>query len=427
MQIVCKRKPKNFKNMKANPIIYLDTRRSKATGKYPVKLRITFGKEQKYYSIGIDLSKEDFHLIQNPASMKKGMESAYKKRLKEWRIKCHAILIKANAFIETMPEFTFTLFERKYFQNKQSSNDVYEAYAEAISNKIRNGRIGTASNYQSSMNSLKQFSPKLKFRDITAEFLKEYETWLMNAGKSQSTVGIYLRPLRAIINTAISEGLVTRETHYQFGKGKYQIPSSRNVKKALTKEEIKALMSYSKFPGTWLEKAKDFFILSYLCNGINIKDIALLKFRNIDGDYIYFTRAKTQHTNRTSSTSISIFITPEVQDIIDKWKNSDTDPDDYLFPILEPNITPQREQRLIQQFTKMINKYIKQVALSLDITKPITTYYARHSFATILRRSGAPTEFIGESLGHTSTKTTASYLDSFENEAKKNWLKTLID
>ncbi len=101
--------------------------------------------------------------------------------------------------------------------------------------------------------------------------------------------------------------------------------------------------------------------------------------------------------------------------------------EDYLFPILPTAVTPEKQFKLIKQFTKMVNDYIKKIAEHVGITKPVTTYYARHSFATILRRSGASTEFIGESLGHTSSKTTASYLDSFENETKKEWSMVLTN
>jgi site-specific recombinase XerD len=87
----------------------------------------------------------------------------------------------------------------------------------------------------------------------------------------------------------------------------------------------------------------------------------------------------------------------------------------------------EREQRLIQQFTKMVNKYIKTIATDLNINKQVTSYFARHSYATILRNSGAPTAFISESLGHSNIKTTASYLDSFETDTKKEWAKALVD
>lgn len=408
--------------------ILLDTRRPKNNSEtYPVKLRVTFIKEQRLYSVDLYMTKEEFSLVQNPCTINKNEDPKFKRQLKEWKLKCDSVLVKANKICDDLPDFTFRLFESKFFQNKQSGTDVYLCYAETINRLRKNGKIGTANNYQCSMNSLRAFSAKLSFRDVDVEFLKGYETWLLSNGKSISTVGIYLRPLRAIINEAISEGKISKETHYPFGKRKYQIPAANNIKKALTLEEIGKLFHYEGIPGTWWQKARDFFIFSYLCNGINVKDIALLKYKNLDGDFITFTRAKTQHTNRTSSTPISIFLCAEARSIIERWKNVKGCSEDFLFPILEKDNTSERELRLIQQFTKMVNRYIRDIAKEVRIEKPISTYYARHSFATILRRSGASTEFIGESLGHTSTKTTASYLDSFENDTKKEWAKKLTE
>jgi integrase/recombinase XerD len=192
-------------------------------------------------------------------------------------------------------------------------------------------------------------------------------------------------------------------------------------------DEIGKIFRYEALAGTWWEKAKDLFIFSYLGNGINMKDIALLKFKNIDGDYIRFSRAKTINTNRIGNMPISIYISSEMKDILNKWKNVDALPDNFLFPILEPNVTPEKERAAISQLIKMVNKYIRLIAKEVGINKPITTYYARHSFATVLRRSGVSTEFISESLGYSSLKTTYSYLDSFEDEKKKEMLSALTN
>lgn len=408
--------------------ILLDTRRKKTnTGKYPVKLRVNFVKEQKYYALNLDLTKEEYTLMQNPGAISKDLSGSERKVLKEWKLKCDAVLVKAHQICDQIPEFSYPAFEKKMFQPKSKETDVYSRYLETIARLKSELKLGTASNYQCSLNSLKTFKPKLNLKDISVDFLKAYERWLLDNNKSISTVGIYLRPLRAVINEAISEGIISHETNYPFGKRKYQIPASRNIKKALSLTEITMIRNYKAEQGSWAEKARDFFIFSYLCNGINIKDIALLKYKNIDGDLIHFNRAKTKHTSRTTSKPISIYILKEVQEIIERWRNVNTEKEDFLFPILEAGLSAQREQRLIQQFTKMVNKYIKIIATNLGINKQVTSYFARHSYATILRNSGAPTAFISESLGHTNIKTTASYLDSFESDTKKEWAKALLD
>ena len=238
-------------------------------------------------------------------------------------------------------------------------------------------------------------------------------------GNSLTTVGIYLRSLRALCNLAIEEGVLTQQD-YPFGKRKYQVPGGQNVKKALPLEAIQKIFDYQ--PQTETEaKNRDLWLFSYLCNGINVKDIARLKFRNIKDGKVTFIRAKTERTSKKNLKPIVAILTPEAKEIIKRWGNSPLSQEEYVFDILTYGVTPEREKALVQQATKNINKYIRKVASAVGIEKDITTYTARHSFSTILKRSGAPIEFISESLGHHDLKTTESYLDSFEDDVKKQY------
>lgn len=410
--------------IKPTQLIILDTRRQKKSGLYPIKLRITFQKVQKYYPVGADLTQAEFDLMQIIQSNPKRIELKLKRKLQDIKFKCDALMVKATDVINKLPQFSFRLFEKKFLTGQHTSDSVYLYYEETIKQLKKEGRVGTASNYQTSMNSLKTFSPKLLLRDVTIAFLKDYETWLKGKQKSDSTVGIYLRPLRAILNQAMEEGAFLKED-YPFGKRRYQIPASRNIKKALTLEEIGKIAAYEAPQGSWHQKARDMFLFSYLANGINMKDILLLKYGNIDGDSIRFVRAKTKRTNRTSSTPIVICLNEDLKEIISRWGNENTNPDQYIFPVLQEGMTPEKEMAVVQQFTKMVNTYLKKIVQDLKITKPVTTYFARHSFATVLKQSGASPLFIGEALGHASTKTTENYLDSFEDDQRKVILQNL--
>jgi integrase/recombinase XerD len=407
--------------IKPTTIILLDKRRTKKTGLYPVKLRITFAREQRYYPIGCDLSETEFDQTMNPKSVDLKLSVQGKRVLKENKYKIDSFFVKTNEIIQSIPDFSFTIFEQKMFGIQTKAKDVYSIYQQAIQEMRRTERIGTAENYTTSMHSLQLFSPKLEFKQITASFLYDYEKWLMSKGRSISTVGIYLRPLRAILNLAIEEGLMNKED-YPFGKRRYVIPASKNIKKALTLSEIGKIYHYEAIAGTWWQKAKDFWLFSYFANGMNIKDLANLTKDNIKGDFLIFTRAKTMNTNRSAAKQISIPLSDDLRKIINTWHNSNSD---YLFPVLKKGMTPLEQHKTIAQCVKMINSYIRLIAEKVGIEKNITTYHARHSFATVLKRSGASTEFISESLGHSNIGTTSSYLDSFEDETKKEIMKAL--
>lgn len=286
--------------------------------------------------------------------------------------------------------------------------------------------MGTASSYQCSINSLLSFKDNLLLESITPDFLYAYEQWMTGTkNASKTTVGIYARALRAVINEAIERGIISKE-NYPFGKKKYQIPTGRNVKKALSMDDISKFYYYEPDePNEGEAKAKDFWLFSYFGNGINMKDVALLKYKNLQGDFIVFERAKTERARRSSPKPITIYVTAEMHEIIEKRGNQRKSDDEHIFPILEPGIPAIRKEELIHQFIKNTNKWTKRIAEKLAIPFKVTTYTARHSFSTVLKRSGATTEFISEALGHTDVKTTESYLDSFENDMKKQFASHL--
>jgi site-specific recombinase XerD len=103
-------------------------------------------------------------------------------------------------------------------------------------------------------------------------------------------------------------------------------------------------------------------------------------------------------------------------EILKKWGQPSISKDAYIFPHLKPQMSAEAERAAYKQLTKIINLYMKRICTELDLNRDVTTYFARHSFATVLKRSGAKIEMISELLGHSSVDITESYLDSFEKE-----------
>lgn len=222
------------------------------------------------------------------------------------------------------------------------------------------------------------------------------------------SVGIYLRSLRTLFNNAIADGMLTKD-YYPFGKKRYEIPTGNNIKKALSLKDIGTIFHYKPEPGTMTDRAKDYWIFMYLCNGINVKDMSLLKYENIKGEVIEFIRAKTVRTKRHVE-PIRVNLTDDLKAIIKKWGNKKIDGTTFIFPILEKGLTPVRERQLIQQMTQLINSHMKDVAATLEINKTVTTYVARHSFSSVLQRSGVSTEFISEALGHSNITQVSEFI-----------------
>jgi integrase len=261
------------------------------------------------------------------------------------------------------------------------------------------------------------FSPRLAFADVTPRFLKQYENHLISGGKSISTVGIYLRPLRAIINEAIEKKLLPKDS-YPFGKRKYIIPESRNIKKALTKSDFKKIIDYTPEEERSFEsRAKDFWLLSYLCQGMNPKDLLLLRKDSIEGDFIKFIRQKTKDTTRNCIREITVPLLPETRSIIEKWKSPNTK-STFLFEYIHENMSALEVYKTVQQFVKMTNKYMKEIAGKIGIEKKVTCYTARFQFSKAMVDADVSLEYLRQCLGHQSSLTTQRYIGSFENTRK---------
>ncbi|PZR19266.1 MAG: recombinase XerD [Flavobacterium psychrophilum] len=308
---------------------------------------------------------------------------------------------------------------------KPEPDTILAVFLFYISKLLNEHRIRTAAHYQTTYNVLARFSGNVRFVDIDVVYLKRFEAWMLEHKYSKTTVGIYTRCLRALFNEAIFQGIIKRENCYPFGRRLYQPPTSRNIKKALTLEDVSKIYYYN--PENKQErKAKDFWLFSYFANGINPTDIMNLKYKNIEGEYLVFERAKTVNATRLDPRPITVFISDDMRKIIDFWGNKNKDPENYIFPWMEQNITPLRKVELCELFVYSINHWMFKIGKKLGIEKKVSTYVARHTFSTIMKRSGVSTEFIQESLGHTSMKTTESYLDSFEKSIKKEYSQKLL-
>ncbi len=411
--------------METHTKILLDTRRKKAGNKYPVKLRITNGRVQRYYPVGVDLSESEWEKV---------MGDKPRKAIKEKRLTIDFFKNKAENIIKGLDLFDFNTFNRKFSTKRTDAGSVYAALQKRIDELEAKGQLGTASCYKCSLNSLKAFKDKLHYKDVTDKFLNDYHNWMKEHENSNTTISMYLRCLRSIINKAISEGEYPKE-NYPFGKYKYTVPATRNIKKALTLQEIGLIQNFN--PATSKDKrisanieaanrAKDFWLFSYYVAGINFKDIALLKRENISGDFIVYNRAKTERTAIGDMKQASAPILPQIREIIKRQGQYNISPVSYLFPILSKPNDAAQVRREIRQFVKNTNRYLKLIAEELEIEKPVTTYYARHSYATILMRSGAPVAYISEKLAHHDIKTTQTYLGSFENDTDMKFAQSLI-
>lgn len=414
--------------MSYNISIKLDNRRVKDNGKYPIKLRVYYKGKEKWYSLDTYLTDKEFDTIWVNSGNKnlRGIN-------KEIRLKLQAIENRANKEAGQMTVFNFGKFETRLFRKSSDKNNVQYHFNLVIEKNIKNDKIGTAESYKYTLNSLADFSKnikncpieKLTFEAINVDWLNDYEKFMTSKGRSYTTVSIYTITLRAVFNNAIRVNDIGKDI-YPFGlksEDKYSIPKTKKVKKALNSLQLKTLLE-AKVANENEAKAKAFWFFSYACNGMNLKDVALLKYSDIKGDKFEYYRVKT-FDKSSEKTTITIYLTDFTEGVIKRYGNKNKS--GFVFEIINNKDDSITQYKKIKNFTRYINDHIKRIAKENDLPGDLSSYWARHSFATNSIRKGASMEFISEALNHSDLSVTKNYFAGFEDDAKKDFADKLMD
>ncbi|MCD7972894.1 MAG: site-specific integrase [Candidatus Azobacteroides sp.] len=396
----------------------LDKRFQNKEGKYPVKIEISHNRIRRYHGTGKDLSQEEWNELPKTKS----------KNLIKIRNEIKDSFDKVQNIVKTLideKEFTFEILFNRLGYSKGYINDAFQ---NKIDSDIEEKRGGNAQVYECALNNFEKYAGKnVSFKTITIDWLKKYENHIViTEGGSYNTVGMYARCIRHLMVKARENGIITK-AEYPFGKEKYQIPSQDGKKKALDKETLKKIMDYDDGSEA-TANYRDLWIFLYLCNGMTMYDLLLLKFKNIDYEdkEISFFRIKTIRTAVTKK-HIHAILLPEMETIINKWGNPDKKPNNYIFPYLVGyREDPIKEKNRVKDITRRVNRRMAKITKQLNLPHA-STYSARHTFATVLKRKGIPTSFIGDSLGHTNSKTTEAYLADFEKETRLENANLLTD
>jgi len=292
-------------------------------------------------------------------------------------------------------------------------------FQEQIDRLTKENRLGYANSTKQVYNSLLKFNKHLDiyFSDLDIDWLRKYETWLRSENIAENTIGIRFRTLRAIYNIAIEQNVVKAE-YYPFKTYKVSKLHQDTAKRSISKQAISSIINYLVEPKYFYKRLSvDLFTFSYLTGGINFVDMSFLTQENIIDGRLVYTRRKTGKL-------IKLPLQEKALEII---KFYHTEQRSYLFPILfDSHKTEIQKRYRVHDVIADINKHLKLIGKELNIPIDLTTYVARHSFATVLKRSGVKTSIICESLGHSSEKVTQIYLDSFENSQIDEAMKNLL-
>lgn len=392
-----------------------------ADGTCPLMLRIAKNGKRSMKSIGISVSPKHWDFAKEQPKSKCPDADLIRSKILQLEMHYRTLVLQKETSDEEFTPQSLLNEDVSASVKAQTVDEFYKALIEELRN---NGQVGTSYAYQNSWATLKAFNkgkPLLyTFSHIDKMFCKRFENWMRRKGNKDTTLSFQFRTLRAVYNRAIDAQVVSKDKN-PFLEYKLSSFNLKTKKRALTKEDIIRIVEQDCSGRSAIEQlAHDLFVFSYLCGGISFVDIANLTPDNLVGGRLMYQRQKTHG-------EINLVLCPQAVALINKYQHYQTSAV-YLFPVLHASkhITEMQKHNRVRKVCSQVNKALKTLAGELNIDAIVTTYVARHTFATILKKSGVNIGIISQALGHQDIQTTQIYLSKFDDEQVDEAMKNLL-
>lgn len=379
----------------------------------PIHFRIIKDRKISYVSAGIMLDEKDWD--EKNRKVKKSHKNA--NRLNSFL---------ANKFTELQDNvFEHQTFGRSVPAKKlkeeiygKTPTNIFTFADEILAGYEKQKMFGTHDKAKAIMNKLESFhgSRNLIFQDITLEFLNKYDTYCRTKWENKTnTVHKDMKFFRKLFNDAVRQDVIEIKDNPFL---KYKMKVEKTQRTFLTEDELTAFAPVQCTPGTRMELHQDMFVFASYTGGLRVSDALQLKWKNLDQTNINFTIRKT-------GTQISIRIPTKAMEIINKYKPKKIVPNHYIFPMLSNDLN-ENDLRLMDKeisgATAYINKNLKEIAKTAEITKPISFHISRHTFATRALRKGISIDKVSKLMGHSAIRETQVYAKIVNEELDKAML-----
>lgn len=378
----------------------LNKSRALKDGNYPVVFQLIHQKRKKLIYTKYRMREDDFITITKKISSNNDSDCEVSRELQKTYKWFHAQIRRLENrgdeyTVNDIAKIALPKAARKLFLLPYIDTQI-----EWKKSKKKNG---IAAAYQSTRSSLAKYIGKkeIKISQVNYGFVNHYRDYLSENGATENTIGYYLRNFKALYNLAVRDGIVS-PCDYPFKK--ICTRPCKTVKRALDREQMIKLTSLSLQPHSELKRSLDLFLFGFYAQGMAFVDIAYLKWKNFSGNLIIYRRHKSKQL-------IQIDITPQIRSIINEHGNSMCNADEYVFPIIKAGINEYQQYRTALGRT---NRHLKKISGKLNIHPSLTTYTARHTWATLAREYGAPVSAISVGLGHTKEEMTLVYLKELD-------------
>jgi site-specific recombinase XerD len=397
--------------------VVLFTSKILKNGESPIMVRLIKDRKSKYISVGESCSKALWDDKKNLPSKKHPLAKEMVIKIEKTKTEAKRLLMKLE---DEQTDFSVEEFTKK-LKNQSRKTTVIQFLDEVIADLVKADKIGNANVHKNLRNVLLRFRNQkdFTFSELDGTFLRKFEQDFRERGVSEVSMSVHFRTLRALYNRAIKEDFAKKESDpfLDFKVSKF---NTKTKKRAIKKEEILKIANLNIEKGTRLYNSQNAFMFSYYCYGINISDIIELEWTNLfPDDMLEYVRNKTGQ-------EMKLKLLPPAKGILAYYRKFKTG--DYIFPYLDKTVhkTESQINNRVKKITKQINADLKTLAEMAKIETNLTTYVARHTFATVLKRNGVSNAKIGEMLGHGLEKTTTIYLDGFEKDDLYDASKNLL-
>ena len=283
------------------------------------------------------------------------------------------------------------------------------------------GNFGTAHVYRSSLNAIIAYHGKgdFTFNEVTPEWIKGFEIHLRGRGCSWNTVSTYLRTFRAVYNRAVDcRGAVYVPHLFR----SVYTGTRADRKRALDTEDIQKV--FTKLPQSPavtsdIRRAQELFVLMFLLRGLPFVDLAYLRKSDLRDNVITYRRRKTGRP-------LSVTLTSEAMAILKKYMDRDSS-SPYLFPLLSSREGTKEAYHEYQLALRNFNRQLMLLGEMLGLGDKLSSYTARHTWATTAYYCEIHPGVISEAMGHSSITVTETYLKPFQNKKIDEANKKVVD
>lgn len=383
--------------------LYLDTRANKGEQEKPSPIKIAIRKRGLTALINLKVSVTPLQWDKSKCCIinhqnKVSLNNYIKNRLIAVENEILSLKLNGNCVGMTAQEIKEIVVNKIFNYEEQEDKTFFLDKYIQFSNNKTNHR--TKEIYETTLKRMKEFDKDLTsktFEDINNKWLLSFNKFLSNTSPSVNARNIHFRNIRAVFNDAIDDEITS---FYPFRK--FKLKNETTIKRSLSSNELRELFSLD----LWMQYKEylDIFKLIFFLCGINIIDLLNLKHENLNNGRIEYIRAKTKKF-------YSIKVEPEANEILKTYKG-----DKYLLNILDRYKNYKDYLQHLNAALKKIGKSSEKSKNGIPIMKPIctslSTYWARHSWATIAAELDLPKETISAGLGHNiGSPITSIYID----------------